>query len=378
MDYIPAGGLKTPVYILSTTNWSYKVVRGFQTSAKPYGAMFNTVTVHGMWLKEPRLGGLGYDVYATAQEMENVYLPSTANGEYWLICEPPPEEEALSNAVDEIDRSTMILGGSEPNAAVAGYISSLFSPRRKTSLGAPAGITNLLSVVPEALRADEFFMAAYNSAPIVTYYEVNKNLASHYYLAAGGVHGPGSTKYVIKLAPDGSFQQATWSKDTSLYPFVPVEAAVWSAQQDVPNSTIVSTQMVYTTSASPSPFLPAWEVVLQQGAQAVTNAVTQDDSVMTQDSDGDGMTDAQELYAGVNPTNKLSGFDIDGNTVGGSGVKIKVSWPSLSGRTYSLYRGTSLTQSFPILASGIAATAPMNTYTDTPPSSVTYYRVEVE
>jgi hypothetical protein len=252
------------------------------------------------------------------------------------------------------------------------------SPQKDAGGSAPAGITNLLSVVPEALKADEFFMAAYNGAPVVTYYEVNRALPSHYYLAAGGVLGPGSTKYVIKLGPDGSFQQATWSKDTMLYPFVPVEAAVWSAQQDVTNSTVVSTQMVYTTSASPSPFLPAWQVVLQQGAQTVTNPVTQNDPVMTQDSDGDGMTDAEELYAGVDPTNKLSGFGIDGNSVGSGGAKVTISWPSLAGRTYSVYRGTNLKQPFPAIATGVAATAPMNTYTDAAPSSITYYRVEVE
>jgi hypothetical protein len=100
--------------------------------------------------------------------------------------------------------------------------------------------------------------------------------------------------------------------------------------------------------------------------------------VMTQDSDGDGMTDAEELYVGVDPTNKLSGFDIDGNSVGSSGTKVTISWPSAAGRTYSVYRGTSLTQKFPLVAAGLSATAPMNTYTDTPPSSVTYYRVEVE
>jgi hypothetical protein len=79
------------------------------------------------------------------------------------------------------------------------------------------------------------------------------------------------------------------------------------------------------------------------------------------------MTDAEELYAGVNPTNKLSGFDLNGNGMGGGGTKVTISWLSLSGRTYSIYRSTSLTQSFPVLATGIAATPSMNTYTDTPP-----------
>ncbi len=381
MDYIPGGGLKTPVYIVSGTNWSYKVVRGFETSTKPYGSLYSLFTVHGMWLKDPRMNGFGYDVYATAQEMENVYLPSTAAGDYWFVAEPPPDAGTISNAVDRMDASTMLLGGSEPNSDVAAYLSSLFSGSQKKLMGlsAPAGITNLLAVVPDALRGDQYFMAAYDSAPVVTYYEVNKNLASHYYLAAGGVHGPSSTKYIIKLGTDGSFQQATWSQGVSLYPFVPVEAAVWTAQQSTPTGTVVSTQLVYTAGASASPFLPAWEVVVQQGAQKTTNGVTQDDPILTRDSNGDGMSDAEALYAGLNPTNRHASFDLGGGQVAGSGgAKVAVSWPSASGRTYSVYRGTSLTQKFPLIASGIAATPPMNTYTDQVPSSVVYYRVEIE
>ena len=387
MDYVPAGGLQTPVEILSGTNWSYRVIRGFQTSTKPYGALYSSFTVHGLWLKDPRLGGLGYDVYATAQEFENVYLPSTASGEYWMICEPPPGAEALSNAVEKMDRSTLILGGGDPNTELAEFLTAKFSKSTKALAGRspqrgggtpPAGMTNVLNAVPEALRIDEGFMAAFNSAPDVTYYEVNKNLASHYYLAAGGVHGPGSTKYVIKFAPDGSFQQATWSKAAALYPFVPVEAAVWSAQQDYSNAVVIATQLVYSASASPSPFLPAWEIVLQQGEETLTQPVGQDDSVLTRDSDGDGMTDAAELYAGVDPTNRLSGFDISSGFAVSEGTKVTITWPSLSGRTYSLYRGTDLTQKFSVVATGIPATVPMNTYTDTPPSSIAYYRVEVE
>ena len=96
------------------------------------------------------------------------------------------------------------------------------------------------------------------------------------------------------------------------------------------------------------------------------------------DSDGDGMSDAAELYAGVDPTNRLSGFDIQGQGIQAGGPKIAISWPSLSGRSYSLYRGTNLNERFTRVVSGLGATPPMNTYTDATPASISYYRVEVE
>jgi len=381
MDYVPAGGLQVPVQILTHTNWSHKLVRGFEASSKPYGALYSSFTVHGLWLKDPRLGGLGYDVYATAQEMENVYLPSTSNGQYWLVCEPPPEAEGMEQAEDRMDRATVILGACEPNADVAAFLATLSAPapsRLLTRGTPPAGVSNLLAVVPDALRKDPEFLAAYHAATNISYYEVNRDLASHYFLAAGGVQGPGSTKYVIKLSPDGAFQQATWSAAASLYPFVPVEAAVWVAQQDEPDSTVVATQLVYTAGASPSPFLPAWQVVLEDGGVRSTNAVSSDDPVTSADSDGDGMSDAAELYAGVDPTNRLSGFDIKGQGIQAGGPKIAISWPSLSGRSYSLYRGTNLNERFTRVVSGLGATPPMNTYTDATPASISYYRIEVE
>ena len=90
------------------------------------------------------------------------------------------------------------------------------------------------------------------------------------------------------------------------------------------------------------------------------------------------MSDAAELYAGVDPTNRLSSFGVDGRGANDGGAKITLSWPSLSGRTYSLYRGTNLSEKFTRLVSGVTATPPMNTFTDAPPSSISYYRVEVE
>ena len=384
MDYLPAGGLHAPVQIVSGTNWSYKVVRGFQASAKPYGSVYSAYTVHGLWLKDPRLGGLGYDVYATAQEMENAYLPSTSAGEYWFVCEPPPDAAEMSNALDRIDRDTLLFAAPEPNPALAAFLKSRFAAPGKAEKGGtvnpPPGFTNLWAVIPDALRGDAGFTSAWARATTTEYYEVNRNLADWYYLASGEERGPGSTAYLVKLSTNGAFQQATWVDRTQFYPYVPVEAAVWAATNDLSGVKPVLTQMLYSAYSSPSPFLPVWQVVMSQGVVRVTNDVGPFDAEVLGDLDGDGMSNGREIYAGMNPKSALSEFEIGGRPVVTSGMtKLVVSWPSVTNRTYSLYRGTNLVQQFPRIATDLRATPPMNSFTDAIPSAATiFYRVEVE
>jgi hypothetical protein len=55
-----------------------------------------------------------------------------------------------------------------------------------------------------------------------------------------------------------------------------------------------------------------------------------------------------------------------------------IRWNSAAGQRYHLYRGTNLTAAYSLIASNIAATPPMNTYTDHPPASAGgFYRVTV-
>ena len=249
MDYLPPGGKKTPVYIVCGTGWSYKVVRGFQSDRAPYDGGYGlttngTFTVYGAWLNDPKLSGLGYNIYATAAELDTVYQPSEANGRYWFVCEPPQDPAARSEALDAIDSTTMELAAPKPDAAMATYLGSMFGGSRTVL---PAGSkkavkslsytpktvpADLRTVLPDALRTDEVFMDLFDHVTATNYYLVNANdPTSAYILAAGGLLGPASTVCVLKLGTNGAMQQATWDANPSLYLPAGPDAAEWVARR---------------------------------------------------------------------------------------------------------------------------------------------------
>lgn len=83
----------------------------------------------------------------------------------------------------------------------------------------------------------------------------------------------------------------------------------------------------------------------------------------TADSDGDGADNWSEWIALTEPTNINSMFWLEAAPAAAGGKNV-VSWPSASGRTYSLYWNVNLTSAFGTVASGIEATPPLNVHTD--------------
>ena len=385
MDYVPAGGLQTPVYLVCGTNYSYKVVRGFQSNKKPYdsgawGSWMdeNNYTVYGMWLNDPTMDGLGYNVYATAGEMTNIFLASTAGGQYWFVAEPPEDSEAMTEAVQTIEGSSLALEPAAPNTSMASFLASKFGGGMRKLMGAEED-PELWASIPMALRNDPAFMQAYNAGQVMYYYAVNTNRETVYYLAAGGVRGPGSTTFVLKLAPDGSLQQATWSDGPVFYQPLPLQTAEWAARRqfiEKADVELVGNELV--APAGGSPFTPQWNLQFQVDGTNV-NSIVRADVDLSGDADGDGMSDGEELYAGLDPNNQLSVFSIEGGDVQTLGDdRIVIHWDSTEGRTYSIYRSTNLLNGFSVIASRIAATPAMNTYTDQVPSQTVFYRIEVE
>ena len=84
--------------------------------------------------------------------------------------------------------------------------------------------------------------------------------------------------------------------------------------------------------------------------------------------------------AGTDPTNAASVLAIAALSRGGLSDFVVV-WPSVSNRIYAVERGTDLMASdFAVISSNIAATPPMNVYTDTVafPSDKAFYRIRIE
>jgi hypothetical protein len=95
------------------------------------------------------------------------------------------------------------------------------------------------------------------------------------------------------------------------------------------------------------------------------------------DWDDDGFLDVNEFRAGSNPTNDQSLLKATSISVPATGNVII--WQSESNRSYILSRSTDLLGGFLGFASNIAATHPLNTYTDAASTNVlNFYRVELE
>ncbi len=245
MDFTPPGGLKSPVYILCGTNWSYKVVRGFHTDKAPYdGDIYvrpdNVFEIYGLWLNDPAQGGIGYNMYATASELESIYRPSLDDGRRWLVAEPPKEAEEYEKALQEMEMMKIRLAEPEPNSELSARLKSTVSdPTRITRKSGDGSIQfgaietkesiDHYDALPPVLRTDPGFMGVFNRANESHYYHVNSHLAEEdqYMLAAGSEAGPGSTLYVLKLGMDGAFQQATWEENSEVYLPLFQKAAEW-------------------------------------------------------------------------------------------------------------------------------------------------------
>ncbi len=239
MDYLPPGGKKTPVHILSGTGWSYKVVRGFETDRAPYDGGSGvgtgcTYTIYGCWLNDPKVSGVGHDLYSAAAEMSAVYAPSEADGRYWLVSEPPADESEREEAIEQMDRCSLQMAADAGQPAMAAYFNTLFGdgspvPSGGELQGPPPG-ASLFAVLPPALKQDEGFMSLFDMAAITNYYRVDDlGSGSEYVLGAGEVRGPASTVFVLKMnRASGAFQQATWSASSFLYLPISLHAAVWA------------------------------------------------------------------------------------------------------------------------------------------------------
>ncbi len=97
-------------------------------------------------------------------------------------------------------------------------------------------------------------------------------------------------------------------------------------------------------------------------------------SPMLTDTDGDGVLDVHEFIAGSNPRDASDYLGMRMPVQWGQVIQ----WRSSSNRLYTLDRSTNLLSGWQTLSSGLQATPPVNTYTDSPPAAVKggrYYRV---
>lgn len=101
--------------------------------------------------------------------------------------------------------------------------------------------------------------------------------------------------------------------------------------------------------------LPDWWEEAYFGGK--TNAIS------GSDSDGDGLSDLNEFRCGASPREASSAFKLYGNNTMVDTNHVVLQWPSMPFCSYNILHTTNLLEAFAPLSTNIAATPPLNTYT---------------
>jgi hypothetical protein len=101
------------------------------------------------------------------------------------------------------------------------------------------------------------------------------------------------------------------------------------------------------------------------------------------DDDNDGLSNYHEYIAGTNPRDPSSTLSVGlDNSLDEQGLPegFVLTWPSVWGKYYQVWKATNLISGFIMLEGGIESTPPINVYVDstTPDAGSSFYRVEVE
>ena len=115
-------------------------------------------------------------------------------------------------------------------------------------------------------------------------------------------------------------------------------------------------------------FAPSWsDLGLDRAAEA--------------DADQDGASNYAEYVAGTDPADGGSRLTLSINRVRVlGGGRVELTWPAVPGRSYRVERSVGVAGEYVPVATGLAATAPWNTWTDDPQAAgaMNCYRIVVE
>ena len=96
------------------------------------------------------------------------------------------------------------------------------------------------------------------------------------------------------------------------------------------------------------------------------------------DSDQDGISDLVEFWAGTNPNDAGSNFQLTPGALSSSSNEFAISWPSATGRNYSIMKSNDMSTGWSVLQSGIASTPPINNFNVDSSDAKAFYSIQID
>jgi len=103
-----------------------------------------------------------------------------------------------------------------------------------------------------------------------------------------------------------------------------------------------------------------------------------DSSPVSKDTDGDGLDDRQEMIAGSDPSDSASRFCVPAPVRPGAGINMLIEWPTLTGRSYTVWSDTNLLTTNWMLEYRVEGDGQPKSYTNSGSDSHKYFRLEVD
>ena len=305
--YTSATGINEPqvpsLIVTDNTTYGYqwKTLRGFATDVDPCdeSSVFTIpdMEVHGLWLNDPSIGGLGYNVYLTGDEFKNTY--EQVDGKYRSVCEPPEGiDVVLLN--QNLAASTIKYARGKPNMKLS---TAMMIKGNAEIRGAEFEEVNWEDVIPGYLMNSSDFSKIYSNCKFNGTLEVADLTKGDTYQLATFSRGiefkpiekkvcrlsrvridkPYNTASIVLLVNEetGEFRQATYTAEDEKYLSLTADEAVAIAKgavskeiKKIDNKCMAigtiderggfNVRLVFDEECS-SRFLPMYEVTMHDG-----------------------------------------------------------------------------------------------------------------
>jgi len=287
MDYIPPGATNVPSQIPLGGEYKWRNVRGFVTDVQPSVATnlwtIPDFTLYGIWVNDPAIGGLGYNVFQVASTVQAEY--QLVNGEYLMVTEPPLDDETELEQLKAVLKTVTMTLANAPEANAR--LKNLLAAEAKAfKIKEEDATPDLEDLIPGALLMDPLFAKLfYSSKHVVTYEVTGLGGCSSYRLVALGRGGRaianltpeklrelpyGKTSILIVLEDD-VFSQATYVREPEVFPRISEEEALKSLINKYPHLDGKAYDMDYVRlpNKTPSAFHPSLRFVFDCGTAYV-------------------------------------------------------------------------------------------------------------